>query len=112
VRSLLEEARIGGVDLDATTLEFTLRKSIERIAERLRDDPADLTDLRALRGAVEMLKTLPFQVMLWAVQNVGYDLLQSTYPEMVDRAETGDEEAAAWVKDFRTIAEMLSLRIE
>ena len=39
IRSLLEEARLGGVDLDATTLEYTLRKTIERMAGRLREDP-------------------------------------------------------------------------
>jgi alpha-amylase/alpha-mannosidase (GH57 family) len=112
VRSLLEEARLGGVDLDATTLEFTLRKTIERMMERLREDPANLNDLQAVREAVEMLGALPFTLNLWAVQNVGYDLLQATYPEMVKRAQEKDADAAAWIDHFRVIAEKLSLRID
>ena len=112
VRSLLEEARIGGVDLDATTLEFTLRKTIERMAERLRDNPTDLNDLQSLHEAVELLGILPFAVTLWAVQNVGYDVLQSTYKEMSERAEAGDEDGATWIEHFRAIAQTLSLRID
>ena len=46
IRSLLEEARLGGVDLDATTLEYTLRKTIEKIAERLRENPAISTSFK------------------------------------------------------------------
>ena len=112
VRRLLEEARIGNVDLDATTLEFTLRKSIERMSERLRENPFDLGDLKALREAVELLGLLPFSVTLWAVQNVGYDLLQNTYPKMREQAEAGDADSAAWVESFRAIAQRLSLRID
>jgi alpha-amylase/alpha-mannosidase (GH57 family) len=111
IRGLLEEARIGNVDLDSTTLEFTLRKTIERMGERLRDNPADTNDLRSLREAVELLGSLPFAVTLWAVQNVCYDLLQNTYPELLKQAGEGDADASAWVENFRTVAEKLSVRI-
>ena len=65
------------------------------MAERVRENGADVADLRGLREAVDLLDTLPFTVTLWAVQNVAYDLLQTTYPEMLNQAESGDEEAAA-----------------
>jgi hypothetical protein len=112
IRSLLEEARIGGVDLDSTTLEFTLRKTIERMAERQRENPTDLIELYALRQAIEMLDILPFTVTLWAVQNIGYEMLQNTYPQMLERAQAGDEDGAAWVEHFRAIADRLSLHID
>ena len=41
---------LGAVDLDATTLEYTLRKTIERIAERIRENPSDLNELARLCG--------------------------------------------------------------
>jgi hypothetical protein len=111
VRSLLEEARIGGVDLDATTLEFTLRKTIEKLADRVRQNPTDGSELNALRQAIDLLQDLPFAVALWAVQNVCYDLLQEYYPGMMERTADGDEAAELWVSDFCVIATRLSLKV-
>ena len=110
IRSLLEEARLGGVDLDATTLEFTLRKTIERMAGRVREDSTDLADLHALREAIELTEELPFSVTLWTVQNIVYDLRQQVYPAMRDRADAEDE-ARAWVEDFDALARKLSLKM-
>jgi hypothetical protein len=112
VRNLLEEARIGDVDLDSTTLEFTLRKTIEKLAERVRENPTDASELRALRQAIDLLADLPFAVAVWAVQNVSYDLLQEYYPRMLERVGDGDESAELWVHDFRAIAMRLSLKVE
>jgi hypothetical protein len=112
IRSLLEEARLGGVDLDATTLEFTLRKSVERMADRVRENPQDIGELHALREAIDLLATLPFAVAVWAVQNVCYDVLQNVYPGMVESVRDGDENADLWVRDFRDIAARLSLKID
>jgi uncharacterized membrane protein len=111
IRSLLEEARLGAVDLDATTLEYTLRKTIEKIAERLRENPSDLNELKTLREAIELTQELPFTVTLWAVQNVAYELLQDVYPEMQQRPES-DAEAREWVENFSTLARKLSLRMD
>jgi alpha-amylase/alpha-mannosidase (GH57 family) len=110
IRSLLEEARLGGVDLDATTLEYTLRKTIERMAGRLREDPTNLADLHELLHAVELTEELPFNVTLWTVQNIAYDLLQQVYPSMLEEAET-DGEAREWIENFDVLARKLSLKI-
>jgi hypothetical protein len=110
IRSLLEESRLGGVDLDATTLEYTLRKTIERMAGRLREDPTNLADLHELRQAVELTEELPFSVTLWTVQNIAYDLLQQVYPSMLEEAET-DTDARAWIEDFDVLARKLSLKM-
>lgn len=111
IHSLLEEARMGGVDLDATTLEYTLRKTIERMAGRLQENPTDVTELAELREAIQLTTELPFSVTLWTVQNVAYDLLQDVYPGMLKRADT-EEEARTWVEHFRALAGMLSLGMD
>ena len=111
IHGLLEEARLGGVDLDATTLEYTLRRTIEGMAERIRDNPADVDDLRALRQGIELTEELPFRVTLWAVQNVAYDLLQDVYPGILNKAQS-DAEAREWVKNFQVLARKLSLRMD
>jgi alpha-amylase/alpha-mannosidase (GH57 family) len=111
IRSLLEEARLGGVDLDATTLEFTFRKTIERMAERFRDNSSDLGELRGLRQALDLMMLLPFSVTLWSVQNVCYDILETVYPAMAEQ-QGSNEDAAEWTREFRDLAARLSLRID
>jgi hypothetical protein len=112
IRSLLEEARHSQVELDATTLEYTLRKTIENISERVRRSPRSVDDLHALREAIELTLLLPFNVTLWAVQNVAYDLQQEFYPSMLERTGNGDEEAELWVRDFREVAGRLDLKVD
>ena len=41
IHSLLEEARLGGVDLDATTLEFTLAQDDRDDGGTIRENPTD-----------------------------------------------------------------------
>jgi hypothetical protein len=112
VRSLLEQVSIGGVELDGTTLEFTLRRNMERMAERLATDPVDEQMLHRLDDAAGLLRFLPFPVSLWNVQNVCYGLLRDVYPDMRAQASAGDEEAEGWVDQFLKLAEKLSLRID
>jgi hypothetical protein len=112
IRGYLAEARTDGVDLDATTLEFTLRKTIERLAERVRENPPDASELHALREAIVLLADLPFSVAVWLVQNVCYDLLQDFYPSMLGQSRNGDDSADLWIRDFRDIAARLSLKVD
>jgi hypothetical protein len=111
IKSLLEEARYGNVDLDATTLEFTYRKTLENFAFRLQEDPLNLDVLSALVEAVELLSALPFPVTLWTVQNVCWDLLQNVRPDIADRAKQSDEDAKLWLEQFQFIADTLSLQV-
>lgn len=112
VRRLAEEARLAGVDLDSTTLEFTLRKSAERMAERLRDRPTSLQELRALRAAIGLQPLLPFKLVLWTVQNVCWDVWRDVSPEMERYARQGRKEAAQWLDEFRALAKYLALKID
>ena len=99
------------VDLDATTLEYTLRRTIERKAGQLQEDPDNPERLRKLGEAVALTGILPFPVTLWTVQNICYNLLQTRYGQVRSQAEEGDEDAAAWCENFRKLAQDLSLRI-
>ncbi|MBC8165028.1 MAG: DUF3536 domain-containing protein, partial [Bryobacteraceae bacterium] len=112
IRSLIEEAKQGSVDLDSTTLEFTTRKTIEGLAEKLRDSPWSLKGIQDLREAIGITKLLPFPITLWSVQNVCFDLSQEVYPEMRERAAEGDSQADLWIADFRQMASDLLLKVE
>ena len=111
IESYLEEAKEEGVSLDAATLEFSIRKRLERMAKAFSEDPADLSRLQELASAVALLKAMPFQVNLWMVQNLCYEIFRSRYEEFRKRAENGDGTAQAWVKHFEPMAQSLSFHI-
>jgi alpha-amylase/alpha-mannosidase (GH57 family) len=112
VLELLEDARFWEVPLDAEGLEFEFRERIETLATASCDHPGDLPALRNLASAVKMAQELPFSVNLFRTQNSYYDLFKNGYPEIKLKAESGDSNAAAWVKEFRALAAKLSLKVE
>lgn len=112
IETFLDESRSEGISLDEDTLEYALRGSLERMVERLFASPKELGLLKRLNEAVGMLRSLPFQVNLWKVQNVFYDLAQTVYPELREKAHQGDEDAREWVACFTLLGGKLSVRVE
>jgi hypothetical protein len=112
IDSLLDASRSEGISLDEDTLEYALRGSLERTAQRFVASPTELGLLEKLHEGVEMLPSLPFQVNLWRVQNTCYDLLETVYPEFKARADQGDEKARQWVDHFTAVSQKLSLCLE
>jgi alpha-amylase/alpha-mannosidase (GH57 family) len=112
IRTLLEEAKVAGADLDTTTLEYVLRKRIERLADRFDAEPQEISHLERLDEALGLQPDLPFQLVLWSVQNKCYEVLQSTYPEMVKRTRKGDPEAAQWLDAFGSLCARLNVHVD
>src|SRR5271165_180022 len=111
IRTLLEELRVAGVALDTTTLEFTLRKNLERKSDSLLERWDDLPLLQGFRLMVKNARRLPFQLVLWSVQNQCHVLLETRYRGMCERAAVGEEDAQLWTEQFEQLADLLSLRV-
>ena len=109
VISLLEAARLEGVTLDTTTLEFVYRQSLERLAGALAAEPS-LAALVQVHDAVSVLPHLPFSVDLWQVQNFYFQLLAQKYPREKARART-DETARLWIARFHDLGRMLRVKV-
>ena len=108
---LLAEAAQEQVALDTRTLEFTLRQTLESAAEDLFAKPEDPARLGRLEEALRALKAMPFDVNLWKVQNLYFELIKQAYPRMVRRSKDGDAEARNWVERFEKIGETLHMRV-
>jgi alpha-amylase/alpha-mannosidase (GH57 family) len=106
IHSLLEEIRIAQIPLDEVGLEITLRRNIEKGAERFLEDPKNLPRLVKFREMVAAARSLPFELILWQVQNRCYEILQRLYPHTARHAE------AKWRAEFKELAGLLSLRVE
>jgi alpha-amylase/alpha-mannosidase (GH57 family) len=111
IEHLLEEAQLEGVSLDSTSLEYSFRKALERLAKRLAADPGDLGMLQELEATTTLASRLPFEVDVWKVQNICYEMLQTIYEEYQVRAQQGHEEARTWLRHFNTIAQNLIVRV-
>jgi len=111
VRKFLEESRSGGIALDSTTLEYTLRLTIERLFERFAVEPGDAVYLDRLEAIVEMARSLPFEVGLWTPQNLWAEVRRNAFGEHSRREQEGDEGARSWVQHFLSLGDKLKVHI-
>jgi hypothetical protein len=111
MKPLLADAAAANVALDVPTLEYILRKRLEKLADQLHDNPSNVGLLEALDAAVGVARSLPLEVNLWKIQNVCYDLLKTTYLDFRTQAQETGRAAGPWVQHFRSLAERLSLRV-
>ena len=107
----LEEARMVGLTLDAKTLEFALRKHLERILERFIDEPMNIDLLENLKTGIEMTQSLSFQVNLRTIQNHYHSIHQSLYLDVLKKSDAGEADAIRWNELFTALGEALSMAI-
>ena len=88
-----------------------MQANLERVARKFLENPTDFSQLQKLDITVGLLQSLPFHVNLWKVQNICYEILQSTYPALRSKATQGDDTAREWSSYFDTLAEKLSLHL-
>lgn len=112
IHILLEEADLAGIPLDADTLEYTLRKNLERMAEIFQSNPQKHELLKKMVSGIELVYALPFDVNLRKVQDLHYRLIQSTYPKFKQKAQKGDRTAGRWVADFKRLSDKLLILFE
>jgi hypothetical protein len=107
VRALMEEAKAVRVEFDATTLEFTLRRKLETMAEQWEAEPCDLEKLASLDAAVKLARSFPFEVRLWDIQNVYHSVLVSSS----NNGKGPGCDLAEWNQSFRSLGEQLGMRM-
>ncbi|HJX10559.1 MAG TPA: DUF3536 domain-containing protein [Candidatus Binatia bacterium] len=110
VKSLLETAKLEGVALDAATLEFTYRRSLQRMVKRLVIHPTEV-ELKQLNSAADLIQALPFSVDLWEIQNAYYRLLENIYPDLRRQKDLGSGTAAAWLESFEALGRKLAVKV-
>jgi alpha-amylase/alpha-mannosidase (GH57 family) len=111
IRRALDEARALNVKLDAVGLGYISGNALVRLAQRLREAPGDFDALQKLETMAALVRALPFEVNLWKVQNIYFELLHTVFPDWRWRARHGDEQAYRWVSSFTGLGAMLSVRV-
>jgi len=101
VRSLVQEARQAGAQLDSATLGFALRDALDRTQRAWLESPRDLPRLQAFARLAALRSELPFQADVWRVQNRLY----------AARPLVQDVDDPAWRKAFADAAAAMSVRV-
>jgi hypothetical protein len=112
LRALLEQAGEAEIDLEGDTLGFTLRNSIGGIAAEWYPEPENSERLSALRQAVELARSLPFWVDLWRAQNVYYDVLKNSFPQIQQKERAGGGPGAEWIREFLELGNLLKVKTD
>ncbi|MDD4238785.1 MAG: DUF3536 domain-containing protein [Desulfotomaculaceae bacterium] len=109
IKALLGEAQMSNIPLNGAALGYVLEQNLEEIGEHFHHQ-SDLSQIAYLHAVIDMVHSLPFEVDLWKVQNIYYELLQTVYPEYKKKAARGDDEARAWVERFNGLGDKLRIR--
>jgi len=108
IQALLDAAIREKIQWDEAWLSYALTKRFSRMADELAVKPqADL--LHRFNLAVDLLRSLPFEVDLGRVQTVYYQLLQHVYPVV---AEEGDEASRLWMSEFTALGQKLGVCVD
>jgi hypothetical protein len=81
ILGMLKEAAGSKIALDTNTLEYAVRRRVEKEAEEFATNPRDLALAARLRKSLGLIPTLPFPVTLWEVQNICYPVLVKAFEE-------------------------------
>lgn len=111
VRRLLKEASGLHVDLDKTTVEFSVRKRIEEAAAKFASHPTDLGTLERLNFLLELAGSLPFRVVLWETQNTVFMPLIESHREWRLEAEKGNPEGQRWLGVLIAVSEKVGMKL-
>ena len=79
---VVTEIRDWQVAVDNVSLEFVIRKKLERAMAVLRDDPENGLQISELLVLLESVALLPVEVNFWETQNIYWSLLQSRADEL------------------------------
>jgi (1->4)-alpha-D-glucan 1-alpha-D-glucosylmutase len=111
IRVLIEEAKRWQVELDAAGLGYVLVNTLERAMERFHRNPDDLGLLQKLEVMMDTVHSLPFEINLWKVQNIYYEMLQRAPDTIFSGPLQPRRSYRLWLDHFADLGEKLGIRV-
>jgi hypothetical protein len=109
LQSYFKEASASQINLDVDTLEFVIRKRLEREAEQSAEHLDQIEKAHKLRELVDFVRSLPFPVALWDAQNVLYGPLTQSLHSDLGIANNGDLASKALRDELSQLSERLKI---
>jgi hypothetical protein len=111
IRGLLEQATSVGISIEEESLQFTIKRCIERLAGEFYVDPLTESKLDALLDAVLIIRSLPFWVDLWKAQNIYYEMLEMVLPKVNHQAGNSGSVEETWLQQFHELGRQLQIHL-
>jgi hypothetical protein len=111
IRSLLRESAATKITLDGTTLEYKVRRRVEKEAAEFAVNPSDPVAVGRMLKLLDLLPSLPFPVVLWEVQNIVYRPLLNAYQQNGWHTPGHDPAAEQRHHEFNRLAEQLRIML-
>jgi alpha-amylase/alpha-mannosidase (GH57 family) len=109
IQGLLREAAASKIELDSTTLEYKVRKRLEKDAADFAANPSDLTAAERLIKLLDLIPAFPFPVILWEAQNVCYRPLVNAFQQNGWHSPGADPVAVRRHEDLNRLASQLHI---
>jgi alpha-amylase/alpha-mannosidase (GH57 family) len=110
ISSYLHEAASSHIALDTTTLEYAIRRRLEKQADEFAAHPEDITAAEKLRHLLDVALALPFPVVIWEVQNLCYGPIILASAQHREAAEAGDAAAQHWMSELGILRDKLRIQ--
>jgi hypothetical protein len=109
--STLSEVEKWQIQVDRPKLALVAEERLNRLLERVFEEPEDITALEQVGQLFEHLGRLGLEMNLWKAQNLYFEISQAHYPRLVERAEAGNEQASYWVSLYEKVGHYLRVKI-
>ena len=109
ILGLLRETRASKVTLDSTTLEFKVRKRLEKEAAEFAANPTDPVLTERIIKLLDLIVALPFPVVLWEAQNLCYRPLVTAFQQNGWHSPAADPVALRRYEDLKRLASQLHI---
>jgi hypothetical protein len=111
ILGLLREATTSRIVLDTTTLEYKVRRRIEKDSADFAANPTDSTAIERILKLLDLVPSLPFPVVLWEAQNLCYRPLITAFEQNGWHSGNTDPVALQRHEQLDRLATQLHIRL-
>jgi Alpha-amylase/alpha-mannosidase len=105
--SLVNDAQSRGPAVLDADISYAVKNRMEKTIHEIAANPNNLDAVKELQEIARIMMPLPLGLNVAEVQNVFWNIRRTTLPELKQRSETGDEEAANCLKELLVLGDRL-----
>ena len=109
IQGFFREVADTQVQIDATTLEFVMRRRLEREAAQFARHPDAPENVHRLKKLLDLALGLPFPVVLWDVQNISFAPLVQAIEKYAEGNGHGDPAQKAFLSELFSLRDALKI---